>query len=445
MVVKLNMRIGEKIIFSIILFLAVNSYSLSVIIGYPLLMMVAGVIFLAINIRPTFEKGITPRNSRLLNGINLLIHFMITTIMTAGYCVWLSATYIQTDAALFWINTVIVVLLENILFWNGIMHIYLSSVQLGIKWRIIGVFCGLIPIVNLVVLIKIIRITSAEVKFETEKFKQNITRLESCVCRTKYPFLMVHGVFFRDSCYFNYWGRIPDEMKKNGAVIYYGEHESASPVNESGEELSTRIKQIVEKTGCERVNVIAHSKGGLDCRYAISCAGADKYVASLTTVNTPHRGCFFADYLLEKIPDRVCNTIAKKYNNTLKHFGDKNPDFFASVKDLTAAACDEFNKTVANSPNVYYQSVGSKMVKAKSGKFPLNIAYPLVRHFGGDNDGLVSVESMRWGERFTFILPKAKRGISHADMIDLNRENIASFDVRELYVNIAKDLKNRGL
>ena len=37
-----------------------------------------------------------------------------------------------------------------------------------------------------------------------------------------------------------------------------------------------------------------------------------------------------------------------------------------------------------------------------------------------------------------------KRGISHGDMIDLFRENIDGFDVREFYVDLVKDLKNKG-
>ena len=78
---------------------------------------------------------------------------------------------------------------------------------------------------------------------------------------------------------------------------------------------------------------------------------------------------------------------------------------------------------------VYYQSVGSRMARARSGKFPLNVAYPMVKHFDGDNDGLVSVESAKWGERFTLLSPAGKRGISHGDVIDLNRENIDGFDV----------------
>ena len=63
----------------------------------------------------------------------------------------------------------------------------------------------------------------------------------------------------------------------------------------------------------------------------------------------------------------------------------------------------------------------------------------------GDNDGLVSESSFRFGENYTFLTAKGKRGISHGDMIDLNRENIDGFDVREFYVDLVNDLKQKGL
>ena len=64
--------------------------------------------------------------------------------------------------------------------------------------------------------------------------------------------------------------------------------------------------------------------------------------------------------------------------------------------------------------------------------------------FDGANDGLVGEESFKWGDKYTFLEPKGDRGISHADMIDLNRENLPDFDVREFYVKLVSDLKNKG-
>jgi triacylglycerol lipase len=287
-------------------------------------------------------------------------------------------------------------------------------------------------------------ITRKEVDFEKYKYLLNNARAENAICRTKYPILLIHGVFFRDSSLFNYWGRIPLHLKKNGAEIFYGEHESAASAEESGIELAQKITQIVNKTGCEKVNIIAHSKGGLDCRYAVSCTEAGKYVASLTTVNTPHCGCLFADYLLGKISPKIQNSVAKKYNTSAKLLGDKNPDFIKAVKSLTNESCADFNTRVPDSDTVFYQSIATKMNMATSGKFPLNMLYPFVKHFGGENDGLVAVESMKWGNTFRLVTVPKGRGISHGDIIDLNRENIPGFDVREFYTDVVHDLKMRG-
>ena len=67
-----------------------------------------------------------------------------------------------------------------------------------------------------------------------------------------------------------------------------------------------------------------------------------------------------------------------------------------------------------------------------------------MKYFDGPNDGLVAEDSFPWGESFTFLTTKGKRGISHGDMIDLNRENIPDFDVREFYVNLVSGLREKG-
>lgn len=412
------------------------------------------ILILYINFFPTLtvRKVSTTRNKILEDGIALLQIFLTTTVVEIVCCIAMLIIGLPSgeDAAfshpLFWLRQFgLAFLVELLLFWNGILRVYMTSIQLGIKWRVIGAACGLIPIVHLYVLCRIIRIASNEVLCENEKYLLNQIRAENQECRTKYPILLVHGVFFRDFRFFNYWGRIPAELKRNGAVLFYGSQQSAASVAECGEELAARIRQIRQETGCDKVNIIAHSKGGLDSRYAISKCGAAPYAASLTTINTPHRGCIFADYLLDKIPDAVCNKVASKYNAALTLLGDPQPDFMKAVRDLTASACAGLNETLPDSPQVYYQSIGSRMNGAFSGRFPLNMSYPMVKHFDGSNDGLVSVDSMEWGSRFTCLTVPGGRGISHGDMIDLNRENIDGFDVREFYVNLVHELKERGL
>ncbi len=90
-------------------------------------------------------------------------------------------------------------------------------------------------------------------------------------------------------------------------------------------------------------------------------------------------------------------------------------------------------------------SYGSCMSKAGTGAFPLNMSCKLVKKFDGDNDGLEGGSSFKCGEDHKFLRNSYKRGISHEDMIDLNRENIKSFDVREFYVDLVSNLKTTPL
>lgn len=449
---KKLIRCSFRLVKTGFLFALANCYSLKVMRMATFLLAGMAPLFLWLNVMPTvFNRKLAAKRLRICaDGCELLRLFLFSTAASviysaAGFCGCFSCGSLVEEPVLWGINTLVIILVECIVFWNGIIRIYLSSGQLGIRWRILGIICGWIPVVHLAVLMFLIQTAEREVWFEHEKICENQRRKEAQICKTKYPLLLVHGVFFRDYRYLNYWGRIPKELEENGAVIFYGNHQSAASVVESAKELSARIRQIVEETGCEKVNIIAHSKGGLDCRYAVSMLGMNSYVASLTTINTPHRGCEFADYLLSKIPQGQQDKVAGAYNGALRRFGDTNPDFLAAVYDLTASVCGHMNEMVQDMPDVYYQSVGSKLNKAFSGRFPLNFTYRLVHYFDGKNDGLVGEKSFPWGENYHFLTAKGRRGISHGDMIDLNRENFEGFDVREFYVELVHDLQGRGL
>ena len=178
--------------------------------------------------------------------------------------------------------------------------------------------------------------------------------------------------------------------------------------------------------------------------YAIAKLGMGEHIASLTTINTPHRGCLYAEYLLTKVPERVKRTVANTYNAAVIKLGEPNADFMAAVQDLTESRLRELNAEMPTPEGIYCQSVGSVLKKASSGKFPMNFSHRLVKYFSGDSDGLVATDSFQWGENYTLLEAPKKRGISHGDMIDLNRENIPGFDVREFYVQLVAKLKEKG-
>lgn len=402
--------------------------------------------FVLFNIFPTKKHYPNIRLKVLGDGAELILAFWVTCAGSVPFVVLCVQDLIakRADRVFCIVYGVVLVLCEAVVFWNGIIRVYLTSVQLRVKHRVLGLVFGFVPIANLVMLMIIYVKTRGEAISESARIELDKRRHDKRICATKYPILFVHGVFFRDSRLLNYWGRIPAALKENGAEIYYGEMQSALSVEDSGAELADRIKEIVTRTGCGKLNIIAHSKGGLDSRYAISKLGCAEYVASLTTINTPHRGCLFAEYLLGACKPRTKRFIENVYNKVFYALGDDSPDFMSAVKCLTNSYCEQFNKEVLDAPDVMYQSYGSKAKNRRSGHFPLNFSYPVVKKYDGDNDGLVALDSAPWGERFTPLYPEGRRGITHADMIDLNRIDIKGFDVREFYVQMVSELRERG-
>lgn len=433
---------------ALLLTLAANGLWLTVVTGWKWLPAAGAAAFLVSQVYTAYPKDLSNRLRVCLHGLVRLQSFCLALPLTLILHVAAGVLLLPKQWPAFLWSAGLAALTLTINFWNGILSVYAASVQLGIRRRFLGLLCGMIPIVNLFALSRILHVVSEEIRFEAEKDRIDRERRNQRICATRYPLLLVHGVFFRDYRYVNYWGRIPSALEKNGATIFYGNHQSAASVADSARELTERIKKIVEETGCEKVNIIAHSKGGLDCRYALSFCGAAPYVASLTTINSPHQGCGFADYLLTAIPEKAQQKIERTYNATMRRLGDPSPDFMAAVRDLTAARCAQRCRELEEHPHtegILCQSVGSCLRRGGDGRFPLNLTYRLVKFFDGENDGLVSRDSFPFGERFTYLQSGGYRGISHGDVVDLNRENLPDFDVREFYVTLVSQLKDRGL
>jgi triacylglycerol lipase len=331
----------------------------------------------------------------------------------------------------------------SILSTSGVIRIFAASKQAGFLIKLLFVLFWWLPILNIILLSKLCNSVFKEYVFITKKTDLNESRKQEEVCKTKYPLLMVHGICYRDWKYSNYWGRIPSELEANGATCFYGKQNSSASVEQCGEELADRIQSIITEAGCEKLNIIAHSKGGLDSRYAISCMGMGKYIASLTTVCTPHYGCKSMRKIMDRIPDKAMHYIGKNYETLFTILGDKNPDFLSGLEGVTDTAA--LNEQMPDDSQVYYQSVGSKMKSRKSAFFPLSLSYSIIKPDEGDNDGLVAVDSMVWGNFLGVVSPVTQQGISHVDMIDLTRKNIEGFDVCEFYVDLVNRLKEKGL
>lgn len=266
---------------------------------------------------------------------------------------------------------------------------------------------------------------------------------------TKYPILMIHGVGFRDLKWPLYWGRIPAALSDLGAVLFYGQQDCWARTQNNARSLRARILQIIDETGCEKVNIIAHSKGGLEARMAASSLGTGSKIASITTIGTPHHGSKTVDRLL-RAPDSLFNIASFAVNNWIGLIGDTKPDFYNVCRDFSTEYADKFNTENPDVPDVYYQSFAGVM-RSPLSDINLSTANAIIKLIEGDNDGLVSVESARWGERFTLLTGSTNRGVSHYDEIDFRRSPLSSrtsesgvSDICDVYRNIVKDLSERG-
>lgn len=406
------------------------------------------IFFLIIMVAPCkHPKGAPLKQKLLAQGCELLLTGALCSLLQLVISLVVGLVPLYQFTVLIWVvNSIVSLGPIYIMLIVGALLVFFGSKQLSATQRVVVICLCWWPVVNLANFFVAWPTGTREIKTLNMRSERNRLRQSQQVCATRYPLLLVHGIFFRDWEKLGYWGRIPDELTANGATIYYGYQQSSASVEECAQELKNRILEIINRSGCEKVNIIAHSKGGLDSRYAISCLGMDKYVASLTTVNTPHQGCRFARKALDNVPEGVVLKVSKSYNKLYSMLGDDHPDFFSGVSELTSDFCASLNSKMPNCPGVLYQSIGSKMATARSAPFPLNLGFKIVEAADGDgeNDGLVSVGSMPWGD-FTMIEPVGKKGISHADVIDLMRRDIKGFDVGEMYVGLVAQLRAQGL
>jgi triacylglycerol lipase len=263
-------------------------------------------------------------------------------------------------------------------------------------------------------------------------------------CSTKYPIILIHGTGFRDgSRLYDYWGRIPKFLSDNGAMVFFSGHDAWSSIEKSAGDIKPAVIEVISLTGAKKVNLIAHSKGGLDARHMISNLKMDKYIASLTTISTPHHGSVTIDRLC-KLPSILFRTAAFFVNIFFKILGYEKPDFYLTCTEFSTASCAEFNTQNPDMPGVYYQSYAAKMRNPFSDLL-FFITYPLIKLIEGDNDGLCTVHSAQWGVFKGTLSGKKTRGVSHADMVDFRKTTAKSFDTIGTYLKIAEELKDMGL
>lgn len=267
----------------------------------------------------------------------------------------------------------------------------------------------------LMMLLGVTKIALSKSEFLSEQVGLNQSEVTYA---SHYPIILHHGVFgFKKILILEYFYKVPETLRNLGYEVFVTKVNPIGSIAERSKQLGAQIDEILRITGKNKVNIIAHSMGGLDSRYLVSELGYEDKVASVSMISTPNRGSYIADIVVKafgahkKVREAVLNLIGvpKKKGLIAKALEAISNN---SEKFLTT-----FNERIANNAAVYYQSwAGVTSARAEKGSSKADkvgplffLPYWILKKRNGNNDGLVTVDSARWGHY---------RGMIPADHLD---------------------------
>lgn len=195
----------------------------------------------------------------------------------------------------------------------------------------------------------------------------------------------------------NYFRGIRTMLKDKGYSVYHSKVGWAERVDERAADLKDNLLRILNETKADKVNLIAHSMGGLDTRHMMFNDRNDgkihERIASVATISTPHRGSPFADWGLDNLP-RI-PALLKKVGLDISAFQDLRTDSciaFNEQKDVVAfeSSCESQVKFQTYAGKQDFWGIFSLL------KGPSRI----IEEKEGENDGLVSVGSAKWRDSY---------------------------------------------
>jgi len=274
----------------------------------------------------------------------------------------------------------------------------------------------------------------------------------STACATRYPIVLAHGMgasatislFGLDIM--DYWWGIEDALEDEGADVYITTVNGMDTTANKAKAFRTQFLQILAITGKAKANIIGHSHGTIYTRYAITNLALYPKVASHTSLSGPHRGSSVADFIFNIVPQNGWSLVGGTLDFVYAvFFGDTNPSSLQNGWEMTRPQMQNvFNPNCPNASGVYYQSWTSK-IRYMSNSLLLEIPWLICKYYEGDNDGLVSVSSAKWGN-FRGVIEGDwwSGGVDHLNIVGQLFGITPGFSAPDFFVSVAKDLKSRG-
>ena len=259
--------------------------------------------------------------------------------------------------------------------------------------------------------------------------------------KTRYPILLVHGLAMRDTFFMKSWGRIDRILRIQGHTVYKSGVDAFGTVETNAAQLREEILDILRETGAEKVNLIAHSKGGLDAKYMIQELDMAPRVASLTTLCTPHAGSPIASFIL-RFPRFAVKYAAFWVNTAFRILGDRQPDSFTACEELKRTESLE-TEAVNVADGILCQSFSSAV---RPGRWDFVMGVPLTfSRFiekGRMTDGLVPRDSAIYGRYRGDCVDDS---VSHTEIVDFMVRGKKRDKIFAFYSALCEELVQAGL
>ena len=270
----------------------------------------------------------------------------------------------------------------------------------------------------------------------------------SYTCDTKYPIVLAHGMGASAEILniVDYWWGIPEALEDEGAEVYVTSVNGMDSTANKAADFYQQCLGILACSGADKLNIIGHSHGTIYSRYAISNLGLGSKVATHTSIAGPHRGSAIADVVVGVVPDSLEWLVGDTLDFVYAFiFGDDDPNSLQNGYDLTRDyMINTFNPNTPNLSGIYYQSWAAK-AKTSCPSVILEATWLVLLAYEGANDGLVSVNSAKWGN-FRGVEDAAwySVGCDHLNIVDQLFGITPGFDANEFYIDIASGLKANG-
>lgn len=201
----------------------------------------------------------------------------------------------------------------------------------------------------------------------------------------RHPLVLIHGLFGFDSWKvagweaITYFRGIGEVLRSKGMRVVVPRLSPTASVADRALQLKGYIDDQFHQ---EKVHLVAHSMGGLDARYAISCLGMYTKVLSLTTLGTPHRGTSAADIGVSRL-----ERMLKPWLSYLRIPHD-------AFYDLMTDRCAALNEKAIDIDGIDYFAIAGRNQGAwLSPEWWVPAGIVTLRE--GANDGIVSIASAR--------------------------------------------------